>query len=37
MELDSLLSPEHPARAVWAFVTALDLSELLSRGACPRG
>ena len=29
MDLDSLLSPEHPARAVWAFVTALDLSELL--------
>ena len=29
MELDSLLSSEHPARAVWGFVTALDLSELL--------
>ena len=29
MDLDSLLSSEHPARAVWGFVTALDLSELL--------
>ena len=29
MELESLLSPEHPARAVWGFVAALDLSELL--------
>jgi transposase len=30
VDLDSLLSPDHPARAVWAFVSALDLSELLT-------
>jgi len=30
VDLDSLLAPEHPARAVWAFVEALDLSELLA-------
>ena len=26
--IDDLIAPDHPARAVWAFVTALDLSEL---------
>jgi transposase len=26
--IDDLVAPDHPARAVWAFVTALDLSEL---------
>jgi transposase len=26
--IDDLIAPEHPVRAVWAFVTALDLSEL---------
>jgi transposase len=30
VDLDSLLAPEHPARAVWGFVAALDLSELLA-------
>jgi len=29
VDLDSLLSADHQARAVWTFVTALDLSELL--------
>jgi len=26
--IDDLIAPDHPARAVWAFVTGLDLSEL---------
>ena len=26
--LDDLLAPEHPARAVWAFVEGLDLAPL---------
>ena len=26
--IDDLIAPDHPARAVWAFVAALDLSEL---------
>jgi len=30
VDLDSLLALDHPARAVWAFVEALDLSELLA-------
>ena len=30
VDLDSLLAPDHPARAVWVFVEALDLSELLA-------
>ena len=29
VDLESLLAPDHPARAVWAFAAALDLSELL--------
>jgi transposase len=29
--LDQLLPPEHPARDVWAFVSRLDVSELLKR------
>ena len=29
VDLESLLVPDHPARAVWAFVEQLDLSELL--------
>lgn len=28
VELDALLTPEHPARAVWAFVDGLDLEPL---------
>ncbi|HEX5326759.1 MAG TPA: IS1182 family transposase [Acetobacteraceae bacterium] len=30
VDLDSLLAVDHPARAVWAFVAALDLSEVLA-------
>ncbi len=42
VDLDSLLPEDHPARAVWAFVEQLDLSELLDaikaregRPGCP--
>ena len=31
LDLDSLLPPDHPARAVWAFVEALDLSPLYEK------
>jgi transposase len=30
VDLESLLAPEHPARAVWAYVEQLDLSEPLA-------
>jgi transposase len=30
-DLESLLEPQHPARAVWAFVQALDLKPLYAR------
>jgi transposase len=30
MPLDDLLTPQHPARAIWAFVQGLDLSPLLA-------
>src|SRR5262245_15785988 len=29
--LDALLAEDHPARAVWAFVEGLDLSDLLGK------
>jgi transposase len=31
LDLESLLGPDHPARAVWAFVEALDLSPLYEK------
>ena len=31
LDLESLLAPDHPARAVWAFVEALDLSPLYEK------
>jgi transposase len=31
VDLESLLAPDHPARAVWAFVEALDLSPLYEK------
>ena len=31
MTIDQLLEPDHPARAVWAYVEALDLSPLYDR------
>lgn len=30
-DLDELVAPDHPARAVWAYVEGLDLDELYSR------
>jgi transposase len=31
VDLESLLSPDHPARAVWEFVESLDLSPLYAK------
>lgn len=31
VDLDALLAPDHPARAVWAFVQALELAPLYAR------
>jgi transposase len=31
MDLESLLAPDHPARAVWEFVESLDLSPLYAK------
>lgn len=36
-DLDSMLDPEHRARAIWAFVDALDLSTLYARIASVDG
>ena len=37
MELDATLGPEHPARAVWAFVESLDLTGLYAQVASVEG
>lgn len=31
VDLQSLLTPEHPARTVWAFVQSMDLAPLYAR------
>lgn len=37
IDLEATLGPEHPARAVWAFVEGLDLSALYARIAAVEG
>jgi hypothetical protein len=36
-DVESLIAEDHPARAIWIFLSRLDLSKFLRRAACRGG